>query len=113
MCPPNEQVTVTWKNHVQIVMQMGQQKFEGAETITRRKPADLRGIPKGSVVHFDREIVGEGMWSVVRERIPVQRLADAAGGAPDARAFRKQSLQHMQDFKVFTEQGKDDRAAKD
>ncbi len=42
-----------------VVFQMGQQKFEGTETITRREPADLRGIPKGSVVHFEREIVGE------------------------------------------------------
>nr|PZN25015.1 MAG: hypothetical protein DIU80_15180 [Chloroflexota bacterium] len=32
----------------------------GIETITRREPADLRGIP--SVVHFEREIVGEGLW---------------------------------------------------
>ena len=53
----------------QVVMQMGQQKFEGTETITRREPADLRGIPKGSVVHFDREIVGEGMWSAVSDRL--------------------------------------------
>jgi uncharacterized protein YndB with AHSA1/START domain len=29
-----------------VVMQMGQQKFEGTETITRREPTDLRGIPK-------------------------------------------------------------------
>ena len=28
-------------------------------------------------------------------------------------AFRKQSLQHMQDFKAFAEQGKDVREAKD
>src|SRR5688572_6171632 len=28
-----------------VVMQMGQQKFEGTETITRREPADLHGIP--------------------------------------------------------------------
>jgi hypothetical protein len=44
-----------------VVMQMGKQKFEGIETITRREPVDLHSIPRGSVVHFDREIVGEGM----------------------------------------------------
>lgn len=52
-----------------VVMQMGEQEFEGTETITRREPADLSGIPKGSVVHFDREIVGDGMWSAVRDRL--------------------------------------------
>ena len=30
---------------------------------------DLHGIPRGSVVPFDREIVGEGMWSAVRDRL--------------------------------------------
>ena len=84
-----------------VVMQMGQQRMEGTETITRREPANLHGIPRDSVVHFDREIVAKGMWSaardqlteagpettlwVERERIPVQRLADAAGGAFHAR----------------------------
>ena len=52
-----------------VVMQMGQQKMEGTETITRREPADLRGIPRDSVVHFDREIVSKGMWSAARERL--------------------------------------------
>ena len=36
------------------------------ETITRREPADLHGIPRDSVVHFDREIVAKGMWSAAR-----------------------------------------------
>lgn len=49
---------------------MGRPTFSSAaETITRREPADLRGIPGRSVVHFDREIVGAGMWSVVRDRL--------------------------------------------
>lgn len=52
-----------------VVMQTGQQKMEGTETITRREPADLRGIPKESVVHFERELVVEGMWNVVHDRL--------------------------------------------
>ena len=112
-----------------VVLQMGQQKFEGIETITRREPADLRGIPPGSVVHFEREIVGGGMWSAARERLTeaspettlwvseneyrfsgvLMRLV----GLLMPGAFRKQSLQHMQDFKAFAEQGKDVREAKD
>ncbi|MEV4899011.1 SRPBCC family protein [Nonomuraea sp. NPDC055795] len=112
-----------------VVMQSGRQTFEGTETITRREPADLREIPTGSVVHFDREIVGEGMWSAVRERLTeagpettlwvseneyrfsgvVMRLV----GLLMPGAFRKQSRQHMQDFKAFAELGKDVREAKD
>ncbi|MEV0291915.1 SRPBCC family protein, partial [Kribbella sp. NPDC050820] len=52
-----------------VVMQMDQRRFEGTETITRREPADLRELQATSVVHFDREIVGEGMWSAARERL--------------------------------------------
>jgi carbon monoxide dehydrogenase subunit G len=52
-----------------VVLQMGQQRVECIETVTRREPADLRQIPKEAVVQFDREIVGEGMWSVVRDRL--------------------------------------------
>jgi hypothetical protein len=112
-----------------VVMQMGQQKFECIETITRREPADLRAIPKESVVHFEREIVGEGMFSITRERLTdagpnstlwvseneyrfssfMMRLV----GLLMPGAFRKQSLQHMQDFKAFAEQGKDVREPKD
>ncbi len=111
-----------------VVLQMGQQKFEGTETITRREPADLREIPTGSVVHFEREIVGEGMWSAAHERLTeagpettlwvseneyrfsgvLMRLV----GALMPGAFRKQSLLHMQDFKAFAELGKDVREAK-
>ncbi|MEV6371294.1 SRPBCC family protein [Micromonospora musae] len=110
-----------------VVMQMGKQKFEGTETITRREPVDLHGIPRGSVVHFDREIVGEGMWSAVRERLteagPQTTLWESESeyrfnglpmrlvGLLMPGAFRKQSQQYMQDFKAFAEQGKDVRDA--
>lgn len=110
-----------------VVMQSGKRSMECTETITRREPADLREIPKGSVVHFDREIVGDGMWSAVRDR-----LTEAGPGATlwvsetEFRfssvlmrlvgllmpgSFRKQSQQHMQDFKAFAEQGTDVREA--
>ena len=111
-----------------VVMQMGQQKFEGTETITRREPAGLHGIPRESVVHFEREIVGNGMWSAVRDRLtetgPDKTLWVSESeyrfsgllmrlvGFFMPGAFRKQSLQHMQDFKAFAEQGKDVREAK-
>lgn len=110
-----------------VVLQMGQQQFEATETITRREPADLRGIPQGSVVHFEREIVGGGMWSAARERLteaaPDRTLWVSENeyrfsgvlmrlvGFLMPGAFRKQSLQHMQDFKAFAEQGKDVRDA--
>src|SRR5687768_10544535 len=112
-----------------VVMQLGQQKFEAIETITRRQPADLRGIPKASVAHLEREIVGEGMWSAARERLteasPDRTLWVSENeyrfsgllmrlvGLLMPGTFRKQSLQHMQDFKAFAEQGKDVREAKD
>jgi hypothetical protein len=109
-----------------VVMQTGQQKMEGTETITRREPANLQGIPRDSVVHFDREIVAEGMWSAVRDRLteagpettlwaseneyrfsgPMRLVVPFMRGA-----FRKQSRQHMQDFKAFAEQGTDVREA--
>ena len=112
-----------------VVMQMGAQTFEGTETITRRDPTDLRAIPQGSVVYFERELVGAGMWSVTRDRLTeaspdttlwvseneyrfsgvLMRLV----GLLMPGAFRKQSLQHMQDFKAFAEQGKDVRDAQD
>ncbi|MFI6510848.1 SRPBCC family protein [Streptosporangium sp. NPDC050855] len=112
-----------------VVLQTGGRKFECIETITRREPADLRRIPRTSVVHFDREIVGEGMWSAVRERLteagPETTLWESEneyrfnGFAMKLvrlvmpGAFRKQSQQHMQDFKAFAEQGKDVREATD
>ncbi|GIF96709.1 SRPBCC family protein [Catellatospora citrea] len=110
-----------------VVLQMGQQKFECTETITRREPADLHRIPKDSVVHFEREIVGEGMWSAARERLteagPAATLWVSENeyrfsgllmrlvGLLMPGTFRKQSLQHMHDFKAFAEQGKDVREA--
>lgn len=111
-----------------VVMQMGKQRMECTETITRREPADLRGIPKGQVVHFEREIAVEGMWSAVRDRLteagPETTLWESENefrfsgvmmrlvGFLMPGAFRKQSRQHMQDFKAFAEQGKDVREAK-
>jgi hypothetical protein len=110
-----------------IVMQMGQRKFEGTETITRREPVDLHGIGSEGVVHFDREIVGNGMWSAVRERLTeagpettlwvseseyrFSGLLMRLVGLLMPGAFRKQSLQHMQDFKAFAEHGTDVREA--
>jgi hypothetical protein len=102
--------------------------MECTETITRREPADLRGIPKGSIVHFDREIVAEGMWSAVRDRLteagPDRTLWESESeyrfsslpmrlvGLLMPGTFRKQSQQHMQDFKAFAEHGKDVREGK-
>lgn len=112
-----------------VVMQMGQQKFEATETITRREPADLCGISNGSAVHFEREIVGEGMWSAVCDRLTeagpdttlwlqeseyrFSGLLMRLVGLLMPGTFRKQSLQHMQDFKAFAEQGKDVREAEE
>jgi hypothetical protein len=112
-----------------VVMQMGTKTMELTETITRREPVGLHSIPKGSVVHFDREIVGEGMWSAVRDRLTeagpdttlwvseseyrFSSLLMRLVGLLMPGAFHKQSLQHMQDFKAFAEQGKDVREAKD
>ena len=110
-----------------VVLQMGQQKFEGTETITRREPVDLHGIASDEVVHFEREIVGNGMWSAAREHLTeagpgttlwvseneyrFSGLLMRLVGAVMPGAFRKQSLQHMQDFKAFAERGTDVREA--
>ncbi|MFF1816815.1 SRPBCC family protein [Kribbella sp. NPDC058245] len=112
-----------------VVMQSGQRKMECTETITRREPADLHGIPEGTVVHFDREIVGAGMWSVVRDRLTAATPETTYWESESEfrfsgllmrvmallmpRAFHKQSHQHLQDFKAFAEQGKDVREEKD
>jgi hypothetical protein len=111
-----------------VVLQVGQQKMECHETITRREPADLHGIPSDSVVHFEREIVAKGMWSAARERLTeagpettlwvseneyrFNGLLMPLVGIFMRGAFRKQSQQHMQDFKAFAEQGTDVREAK-
>ena len=110
-----------------VVMQMGTQQIEATETITRREPVDQHGIPSGTVVHFEREIVAEGMWSAVRDRLseagPQATLWQSESEYRFSgllmrlvallmpRAFRKQSQQHMQDFKAFAEQGRDVRDA--
>lgn len=112
-----------------VVLQMSGRTFECVETVTRREPADLREIPRTSVVHFDREIVGAGMWSAERDRFtetgpettlweseneyrfsgfPMKLLAPLMPGA-----FRKQSLRHMRDFKAFAEHGHDVRDTTD
>lgn len=110
-----------------VVMRSGKREMECTETITRRDPADLRDIPTETVVHFDREIVGAGMWSVVRDRLteadPETTLWESESefrfssllmrlmGLLMPGAFRKQSQQSMQDFKAFAEEGKDVRKA--
>ncbi|MEH1100610.1 SRPBCC family protein [Micromonospora sp. CPCC 205561] len=108
-----------------VVFQMGKQRMEATETITRLEPADLHAIPSSVVVHYDREIVGEGMWQAQRDRIidagPDTTLWESESefrfdgllmrlmGRLMPGTFRKQSRQHMQDFKAFAEQGTDVR----
>lgn len=108
-----------------VVMQSGRRTMEGTETITRREPADLHGIPADVVVHFAREIVAEGMWNSVHDRLteatpettlwesdsemrfdslPMRLMARIIPGV-----FRRQSQRHMEDFKAFAEQGEDVR----
>ena len=110
-----------------VVMQMGQQKMEAIETITRLEPANLHRIPRDSAVHFDREIVAKGMWNAARERLTevgpettlwvseneyrFSSLPMRLAGLFMRGALRKQSQQHMQDFKAFAEQGTDVREA--
>jgi hypothetical protein len=110
-----------------VVLRMGQQEIEATETIIRREPSDLRGVPGGTAVHFDREIVTKDMWNAARERLtevtpgttlweseneyrfsglPMRIVSQVMRGA-----FRKQSRQHMMDFKAFAEQGTDVREA--
>jgi hypothetical protein len=111
-----------------VVFQMGQQEFECIETITRRDPVDLHDIASETVVHFEREIVGKGMWNATRDRLTetgpqtthweseneyrftgvLMRLV----GLLMPGTFRKQALQHMQDFQAFAEHGTDVREAK-
>ncbi|MGW0515781.1 SRPBCC family protein [Crossiella sp. NPDC003009] len=108
-----------------VVLQTGQQKMECTETITRRELVDLDGM---GVVHYEREIVGNGMWSAARERLTqtgpettlwvseneyrFSSLLMRLVGLLMPGTFRKQSLQHMRDFKAFAEHGKDVREAK-
>lgn len=108
-----------------VVMQSGKRTMECTETITRRDPEDLHNVSKDVVVHFDREIVGAGMWSVERDRLteagPETTLWESESeyrfssvlmrvlGLVMPGAFRKQSQQHMQDFKAFADLGTDVR----
>ena len=108
-----------------VVLRMGRQEFEATETITRREPADLHAIPQDVVVHFERETVGRGMWSATRDRLteagPETTLWESENeyrfsgvlmrvvGLLMPGTFRKQSLQHMRDFKAFAEDGRDVR----
>jgi hypothetical protein len=108
-----------------VVMRMGKQEFEATETITRREPADLHEIPSGTVVRFEREIVGGGMWNAARERLteagPERTRWESENeyrfdsvlmrliGRVMPGMFRKQSLQHMRDFQAFAERGRDVR----
>ena len=108
-----------------VVFHMGKQRMEATETITRLDPADLRAIPSSVVVHYDREIVGEGMWQAQRDRIievgPNTTLWESESefrfdgllmrlmALLMPGSFRKQLRQHMQDFKAFAEQGTDVR----
>jgi hypothetical protein len=111
-----------------VVLRTGQQTMEGTETITRREPADLHEIPRDTVVRFERELVAEGMWNAARDRLTeagpgtthwaqenefrFSSLPMRLVGLVMRGTFRKQSLQHMQDFKAFAEQGTDVREAK-
>lgn len=112
-----------------VVLQLGRQRMEATETVTRREPANLHDVPADSVVHFGREIVAQGMWSAARERltaagptatlwvseneyrfagVPMRLVGHLVRGT-----FRKQSLQHLRDFKAFAEHGADVREARD
>jgi hypothetical protein len=107
------------------VMQSGQQRFEITETITRRDPTDLHNLPRDTVVDFERESVGEGMWNRVRDRLTevdaetthwvseseyrFDGLLLRMVGLVMPGTFRKQSQQHMEDFKAFAERGIDVR----
>ncbi|MBF8191387.1 SRPBCC family protein [Nonomuraea sp. K274] len=112
-----------------VVFQMGKQRMEATETITRLEPADLHAVPSSVVVHYEREIAAEGMWQAQRDRL-IETGPDATLWESESEfrfegllmrlvgllmpgAFRKQSEQHMQDFKRFAEQGKDVREETD
>ncbi len=52
-----------------VVFRSGKRTMECTETITRREPANLHGISSDRVIHFEREIVADGMWSATREQL--------------------------------------------
>ncbi|MBU2662452.1 SRPBCC family protein [Actinoplanes bogorensis] len=102
-----------------VVLESGGQKFEGTETITRHE------LVAPGTVHYEREIVAPGMWNAARERLTeptpgtthweseneyrFTSLPMRLVGLLMPVTFRKQSLQHMHDFKAFAEHGKDVR----
>lgn len=108
-----------------VVFQTGKQRMEATETITRVDPVDPQAAPSTVVVHYDREIAAKGMWQAQRDRIidagPTTTLWESESefrfdglmmrlvALLMPGMFRKQSLQHMQDFKVFAEHGTDVR----
>ncbi|RSD09210.1 SRPBCC family protein [Amycolatopsis eburnea] len=108
-----------------VVFRRGKRTMEATETITRLEPEDLHAIPGSVVVHYDREIVGEGMWQAQRDRLIAagpdtttwesesefrfDGLLVRLVGLVMPGAFRKQSQQHMEDFKAFAEHGTDVR----
>ncbi|AXK45696.1 SRPBCC family protein [Brachybacterium saurashtrense] len=110
-----------------VEMRSGKGTMEARETITRRDPERLEGIAEDVVVHYERELVAPGMWSAAREH-----LHDLGDGTTlweseneyrfDARAmrllaplmrraFRTQTLRHMEDFRAFAVHGTDVRGA--
>lgn len=107
-----------------IIFQSGKQTMECAETITRREPTNLHDVPSDRDIHYEREIVANGMWNAARERLaeasPERTLWVSENEyrftglmrliAPLMRgSFIKQSRLHMEDFKAFAEHGTDVR----
>ena len=52
-----------------IVFRSGKKDMELTETITRREPQNLQNLSPDRVVHFEREIEANGMWSAAREQL--------------------------------------------
>ncbi|WP_413320454.1 SRPBCC family protein [Agrococcus sp. 1P02AA] len=109
-----------------VVMGSGKQRMEAVETITRREPTELRGVPSHVDVRFEREIAAPGMWSAARERLievdPGRTRWESENEyrftgamrllAPCMRrSFIAQAQQHMRDFQAFAEHGVDVREA--
>lgn len=109
-----------------IVLETGRQRVTCVETITRREPADLSTLTPDVVVRYEREIVTDGMWTAVRDRLteigPTSTRWESEnevrfGGGPMRfvgpllrPTFRRQSRQAMRDFQAFAERGVDVRA---
>ncbi|MBB1159836.1 MULTISPECIES: SRPBCC family protein [Amycolatopsis] len=112
-----------------VVFQTGKHRMEATETITRLEPESLQAVPSSVVVHYDREIVGAGMRQAQRDRLvdagPGTTLWESESefrfdgllmrlaGLAMPGSFRKQSRQHMEDFKAFAEHGTDVRQTTD